>query len=263
MNRLNKLERKFDWLAFPGLFKCLTIIGALVFAISWTKPAFGELLDFDKAKILAGEWWRIPTFVFASEATGPPTAFTFVLFFCAVSFAFTISDGLEREWGFTRTTLFLLVGWGALLAGAWFLPGSPTFPGSWLYGTAFLAFAWFYPDYPLRLFFFIPVPCHLLAKLNLAIILLMSLLEPESIPFLLVAHLNLLIWIAPLLWKSRKLLFKARAKRREYQSKLRPVREAFHTCRVCQRTEHHAPSLDFRVGHDGQEYCDEHLPQRD
>jgi hypothetical protein len=260
MNRLNKLERKFDWLAFPGLFKCLTIIGALVYGISWTKPEFGLLLNFDKAKILAGEWWRIPTFLFASQGMGPPNPISLLFFLCAVSFAFTISDSLEREWGTTRTTLFLLLGWISLLAGSWFAPAISFFPGTWLFTTTFLAFAWFYPDYPLRLFFFIPVPCHVFAKLDLVVVLFLSMVQPALIPFLLVAHLNLLIWVGPLLWKSRKLLFKARAKRREFQSKLRPVREAFHTCNVCQRTEHHAPSLDFRVGHDGREYCDEHLP---
>lgn len=37
---------------------------------------------------------------------------------------------------------------------------------------------------------------------------------------------------------------------------------AFHTCAVCQRTDHDAPDLDFRVCSDctrGQEYCPEHL----
>ncbi|HEY8962361.1 MAG TPA: hypothetical protein VIM57_09160 [Luteolibacter sp.] len=257
MNRLNKLERKFDWLAFPGLFKCLTIIGALVYAISWTKPEFGLLLTFDKAKILAGEWWRIPTFLFAKGA-GRPGVLSILFFFCAISFAFTISDSLERVWGVTRTTLFFLFGWLSLLAGSWLLsPAIAPFPSVYFYTSAFLAFAWHHPEVRML---FPPIPCGVLAVVLVVLTVVNAILQPWLAPFLLIAHLNALIWVGPEIWQSRKNRFKAGIKRREFQSKLRPVREAFHTCSVCQRTEHHAPSLDFRVGYDGREYCDEHLP---
>jgi hypothetical protein len=256
MNRLNKLERKFDWLAFPGLFKCLTIIGALVYAISWTKPEFGLLLNFDKAKILAGEWWRIPTFLFAKGA-GRPGVLSILFFFCAISFAFTISDSLERAWGVTCTTLFFLFGWLSLLVGSWFLPAIAPFPSVYFYTSAFLAFAWHHPEVRML---FPPIPCGVLAVVLVVLTVANAIMQPWLAPFLLIAHLNALIWVGPEIWQSRKHRFKAGIKRREFQSKLRPVREAFHTCNVCQRTEHHTPSLDFRVGHDGQEYCDEHLP---
>jgi len=259
MNLLTKIERKLDWLAFPGLFKCLTLIGVLVYAISWTQPTYGALIDFDKAKILAGEWWRIPTFLFASRA-GSFSPIALLFLFCAVSFAFLISDALEQAWGATRTTLFLLFGWLCLFAGNWLAPAAVVFPGSYLFGAAFLAFAWFNPDFTLRLFFFIPVPCHWLAKFQLAVLIFSAITAPAIAPFLLLAHLNLLIWIGPALWQSRRSLFKARAKRREFEARQRPLSNAFHTCTVCARTEHHKPSLDFRVGHDGQEYCEEHLP---
>jgi len=154
-----------------------------------------------------------------------------------------------------------LFGWLCLFAGNWLAPAAVVFPGSYLFGAAFLAFAWFNPDFTLRLFFFIPVPCHWLAKFQLAVLIFSAITAPALAPFLLLAHLNLLIWIGPALWQSRRSLFKARAKRREFEARQRPLSAAFHTCAVCARTEHHKPSLDFRVGHDGQEYCEEHLPQ--
>jgi len=33
-----------------------------------------------------------------------------------------------------------------------------------------------------------------------------------------------------------------------------------HCCVVCKRTDLTHPALDFRVGLDGHDYCEEHLP---
>lgn len=256
MNPLTKIERKLGWLAFPGLFKCIAMLGALVYAISWAKPEFGARIDFDKAKILGGEWWRVATFLFAKGA-GRPSVISLLFLLCAVSFAFTISNALEQAWGVTRTTLFLLTGWACLLAGAWFSPFAPAFPSTYFYGAAFLAFAWHHSDYRL---FFPPVPCGVLGIVTLVLLAMTAVTQPWLSPFLLLAHLHVLLWIGPEVWRAFKLRAKTGAKQRDFQSKLRPEREAFHTCSVCRRTEHHAPALDFRVGHDGREYCDEHLP---
>jgi membrane associated rhomboid family serine protease len=38
---------------------------------------------------------------------------------------------------------------------------------------------------------------------------------------------------------------------------------SLHQCRVCGKTEHHDPDLEFRVGADGHEYCIHHLPVPD
>jgi hypothetical protein len=36
---------------------------------------------------------------------------------------------------------------------------------------------------------------------------------------------------------------------------------AFHACAHCQRSDLSDPTLEFRVGADGREYCTEHLPK--
>ena len=50
-------------------------------------------------------------------------------------------------------------------------------------------------------------------------------------------------------------------RRREFRAALAPTNEALHRCKTCSRTEITNPELEFRVsGHDGEEYCAEHLP---
>jgi hypothetical protein len=50
-------------------------------------------------------------------------------------------------------------------------------------------------------------------------------------------------------------------RRRRFDAKKQPEGDAFHTCEVCGRTDVTDPRLEFRVGHDGKEYCVEHLPE--
>lgn len=49
-------------------------------------------------------------------------------------------------------------------------------------------------------------------------------------------------------------------RRREFQRTLPGSDAVLHTCTVCKKTEHDDPNLDFRIGHDGEEYCTDHLP---
>ena len=50
-------------------------------------------------------------------------------------------------------------------------------------------------------------------------------------------------------------------RRREFRAALTPSTEALHRCKTCGRTEATNPELVFRVsGHDGEEYCADHLP---
>ena len=50
-------------------------------------------------------------------------------------------------------------------------------------------------------------------------------------------------------------------RRKGFNAKKLPKDEAFHVCAVCGKTEISDPALEFRIGTDGQEYCDEHLPK--
>jgi membrane associated rhomboid family serine protease len=52
-----------------------------------------------------------------------------------------------------------------------------------------------------------------------------------------------------------------RQRKQQFRSALRKSADSLHLCKVCQRTEHDDPDLEFYVHMtDGEEYCKEHLP---
>jgi hypothetical protein len=177
---LDRIERRLEWLHFPGLFKYLTFLGVIAYASQWARPNIGMLLDFDREKILSGEVWRVFTFLFApmgSRGFGPVSVF--FLFF-AVQLAFMISDSLEEAWGTTRTTLYMLVGWlGLLVAQFAFAPDSLA-SGVLFSASMFFAFATLYPKVELMLMFILPVQVRILGWIGGIIMLLTAWSEPWS-----------------------------------------------------------------------------------
>lgn len=52
-------------------------------------------------------------------------------------------------------------------------------------------------------------------------------------------------------------------RRHEFRRAINASSGAIHQCKVCGKTERHDPALEFRVGTDGHEYCEHHLPEAD
>ncbi len=50
-------------------------------------------------------------------------------------------------------------------------------------------------------------------------------------------------------------------RRHEFHRAISSAVESLHECAVCAKTERSDPSLEFRVGADGRDYCEHHLPQ--
>jgi hypothetical protein len=50
-------------------------------------------------------------------------------------------------------------------------------------------------------------------------------------------------------------------RRKRFNAAKEPEVGAFYTCAVCGRTDVSDPDLHFRVGEDGREFCEEHLPK--
>ncbi|MCU0794340.1 MAG: hypothetical protein MUF31_00190 [Akkermansiaceae bacterium] len=260
MSRLERLENRLHWLAVPGCFKWVTLLGVVVFASQWISPDISRLLSFDRKAILAGEWWRVITFIFDSGfgALGPLAV---VFLFFAVMISFLINDTLEEIWGSTRLTLYILVAWIALGGAHWVLPLEHGASGTYLYLSVFFAFATYVPRYEFRLFFFLPVQVRWLAWLLFAVQVLTALSNPAYFLLLLAITLPYLIWVLPDFLKARRGLAIAAAKRRGFESRQLPKSEAFHRCATCGRTEQDDPALDFRTMEDGTEFCTDHLPE--
>ncbi len=122
MISLGQLERRLGWLSFPGLLRYYALLYALVYLLRLVRPDIGEFLDFDRSKILAGEVWRVVTFLFASSGSFGFGGVGLVLMVFLVMIAFMMSDALEDAWGVFKTTLFLICGILGLVAGNFLFP---------------------------------------------------------------------------------------------------------------------------------------------
>jgi hypothetical protein len=262
MMSFSSWERRVGWLAFPGLLRHLALLHVLVFVIQIFRPDIGEVFDFDRTKILSGEAWRLITGFFAFSNFGGPTPLNILLLVCAVRFAFMVNDGLEMEWGAFKTSLFCYAGMLGILAAQFILRDPPSMTGFALQASAFLAFATIYPKVEILLMLIIPVRVAILAVVQGVLMLVMCVSEPMWVPFFLLGFANYFLWAGiPALRGGARLAASAQRRKRFQNAAKLPAGEAFHTCVGCERTDASHPSLEFRVGGDGREYCVDHLPE--
>lgn len=258
MTFLDRLERRMGWLAFPGLLRYYAIFHALVYVLQWFRPDLGKLLEFDLGRIMAGEVWRAVTFLIASSGSIGSGVFGILATMFFVMVAFMMSDALEEAWGIFRTTLFHLTGFFGLIVANFLFPSLMPESGTLIYGAAFFAFATLFPKVEFLLFFILPVQVRFLAWLNAGIWVLAVMRDWRMLPFLLLSYSGYLVFAGlPVLFGKRhgggRGVPVAPFRRK-------PEIEAFHRCATCQRTDVSDPGLEFRVGGDGQEYCQEHVP---
>lgn len=263
MISFEKLERRLGWLSFPGLLRYYALIHVLVFVLQIFKPDLFLTLLFDSSKIQSGEVWRVVTCFFAVSRYGALTPMNVLFLYFGVRFAFMISDGLEAVWGVFKTSLFCWVGAILILAAMTVIPW-PLLPLA-IFTSAFLAFATVLPTVEILMFFVLPVQIRWLGWMTGIGIVFSAFRIPELIPIMvplyLAAYANYLIWAGiPALMRLGRVA-KAAKRRSQFQSASASGRDSFHNCVHCERTEISDPSLEFRVGPDGREYCEEHLPK--
>lgn len=198
---LDRLERKLGKLAINNLMPILVGAMAIVFVMDIavgmkTGQSLSLRLMFDRDAILAGEVWRVITFLFL-----PPNSSLFFIIF-ALYFYYIIGSVLESEWGaFGFTVYYLLGAIGAIASG--FIAGYAT--NYYLNMTLFLAFAILNPNYEVRIFFLIPIQMKWLALID-GILLSISFVQSSwgGRLSLIMALLNLLVFFTPLLIKRIK-----------------------------------------------------------
>src|SRR6059058_2198252 len=114
MSWLDRLERRFGFLAVPGLIRIVIGFTALVWALMWLNPNLRFALELDPVRIRHGELWRLVTYIFIPQTLSP----WWILF--ALWFLWFIGNGLEQAWGAFRLTLYFLVGMIGTTAAAFF-----------------------------------------------------------------------------------------------------------------------------------------------
>lgn len=262
MSWMDRMERKFGGLAFPGLLKYYIFLNALVYGLQFIRPGLGTRMVFDVQKIMAGEVWRVLTFLLAPAGVGGVSPISILFLACAIGVASMISDALESMWGVFRTSVFCYVTIAGLIAANLILPGVMRWSGLLFYEAVFFAFATLFPRVEFRIMFVLPVQVRFLAILGVVPLLLSSLADWRIGVYVVLANLGYLVFAG---------LPALRGLRREVQSVKRRASfraaargsggAAFHTCEVCGRNDVEDPELEFRVGQDGREYCLEHLPE--
>jgi hypothetical protein len=152
-NWVDWLDRRCGTWAIPHLIRILVVFNIASYALDALSPGFASSLILVPEKVWAGgEWWRLLTFLVASEFTPNPLAILFFVF--GLMFLWNIGEGLESGWGPFPLNLYFLIPWLLLVVlalGPWSQGGTNTSIAMAL----FLAFATLYPDYEITLF---PIP---------------------------------------------------------------------------------------------------------
>src|SRR5579883_1066491 len=148
-----RLERALGRFAVPHLTVWLIAVQVLVYlaCISAGRRAdAGEPPEARLAlvadRVLAGEVWRLVTFL----ATPPVTNPVFALFFWYLFYL--MGEALEGYWGRARYNSYLLVGYAATVAAAFLHPAGEA-SNAFVEATVFLAFAYLNPAFEIYLFF--------------------------------------------------------------------------------------------------------------
>ena len=267
MNTRLSLERKFGWLAFPGLIRSIASLQLVFFVLLLFRPEAAEVFIPLAPKIKEGEIWRLVSFVFyplvnPHSGFGPLLSCFFA--FIAMRISFLVNDVLENFWGELRTSLFV---YAVIISQSLIYLFDPiafaVSGGNQYYLSIFFAFATLQPQFVFRLFFILPVPVWLIAALAGLSLVGNCIRIPIYAASFLGPQIIYLTWATPKLIRWMRDRGKLRARRAKFESG-RPSREqTLHRCAECGKTEISDPELDFRVSPDGEEYCLAHLKKSD
>ena len=256
---LDRLERRFDRLAIPGLLRVIASFQVICFVLIYLKPGFQTVLMLTPAAWMDWEVWRFFTFCFIPQTQ----SLLWIIF--AVMILLLIGDQLEAEWGKFRLNLYYagtVVGlWaGVVLAGPLFGQLVGVQASTLLYSSLFLAFATVVPRYTFMIFFILPVQVRWLAMLNGAFLLFQFFAVPLMRLPLLLALLPYALFAVPLGLRRWRHGARVAGRRSRFKGESALEGESFHKCKICGRTEVSDPLLEFRIAGDDEEYCVDHLP---
>jgi len=254
MKLFDRLDRVVRPIVIPNLTMVIIVMQVIVFLASAGDPKLLDRAALTWTAVLAGEVWRLITFVMIPPTTSP----LFLLF--ALYLFHLMGTALEQTWGTIRYNLFFYLGYILTIAAAAFSPQEPAV-GLFLQGSIFLAFATYFPRFELRLFFILPVQIRWLAYLQALGYGLAIVGGPPQVKLMTIAALgNYILFFAPMLWTKAK----ATQRKIEWQAKQKKVNpnQPRHTCATCGVNSNQSPEMEFRYcSKCGGElaYCSDHL----
>ena len=251
MNLPDRLDRLFRPLTVPNLVLAIIAGQVFTFFLQLIEPTFVESLTLNWNLVLAGEVWRLATFVLA-----PPAASIFAIFY--FWFFYFVGSAMQQIWGSTRLCSFIYLGLLFQIAVAATVPNQD-FSALFIEVTLLLALATYQPDYEILIFVF-PVKLKYLALIHVAGMVLGAF---GSLTFLImnlgIVGNYLVFFFAH--WRDR-----SKTMRRRNANRLRTATPSSapprHVCQVCGIDSRTHPKMDFRYcsGCDNQfAYCEAHL----
>lgn len=193
MNKLlDRLSYKYGRLGIPNLMLYIVIAMAGVFVVELFVPEMplSLYLYFNRDMILAGQWWRIITWIFI-----PNNSSIFFIIF-SLYFYYLIGCGLEQQWGTFKFNVYYFMGVILTIVGG-FITGFTS--NTYLYYSMFFAFAALYPNFEVRLMFILPLKIKWLALIDLVFFIIMLILNIiigawSEVAAIIISMLNLVLF---------------------------------------------------------------------
>lgn len=248
MPLLASLEHKLGRLAIPNLVRVIAAFQALNWClINFVSPEFANMLVFDPGLIMRGQVWRLASYVLLPGGAS-------IIWLLTIPFLWMINDGLEQAWGSFRLNLYLFLGMFFVAVGGLVSPMPST--GWVLWATLLFAFAVYYPDQEILLFFILPIKIKWLGWLTAAGLGFTFLGTPGMRWHIAFSMLSFFITFGPGFLKWMKHRGAVAERRERFEAATQPESAYFHKCSVCGKTEVDDPALDFRITAAGDEICD-------
>ena len=258
MRFIKQIERKLEKYAIKNMMIYIVAGNIIVFLADFIFADFtlSSMLLLSPSRILRGEIWRLVSFIFV------PTSHSILNVAITLYLYYIIGISLENHWGSFRMNQYYLLGMLASVAAS-FITGFGVGAQS-INLSLFLAFATLAPNMQLLLFFVLPVKVKWLGWIAWVWIAynLVSVPGIATKILVLVPTVNYFIFFGQTIVKGFHRTGKSRIRKAKFDVIRPSVKNNFHKCTACGKTENDNPSLEFRYCskcNGDYEYCSEHL----
>ena len=256
----DRIERKFGWIAVPGIVKIIMSLQALVWLLCSVRVdnALLDKIYLNANLILSGEVWRLVSFVIMPPVKPGADGIIFMLF--AVIFSIFLGNMLESIWGAFKLTLYLIGGVVCMVIAEFLIPIAPeslAFMRSFLLIESILfACAVYNPHYTVMLFGIIPVKLYWIALFGGGMLVVNATSNALLGISIAISLSNFFVVFVPGMKRSMQMKAQVAVRRNKFEGAKISENEPLHLCASCGKTENDDNDLIFRVADSGEEYCD-------